>query len=34
VREVRARWVVRTFHLAGRAPLPEPFDMDDALPGD
>ena len=34
VREVRARWVVRTFHLAGRAPLPEPFDMDDAFPDD
>ncbi|GAA1630671.1 hypothetical protein [Georgenia ruanii] len=34
VREVRARWVVRTFHLAGRAPLPEPFDMDDGLPDD
>ncbi|MFH5823217.1 hypothetical protein [Georgenia sp. AZ-5] len=32
VRRIRARPVVRLFHLAGRAPLPEPFDMDDALP--
>ena len=34
VRRVRARGVVRVFHLAGRAPLPEPFDMDDARPQD
>lgn len=32
VRKARSRWAVRTFRLAGRAPLPEPFDMDDALP--
>ncbi|WP_127127777.1 hypothetical protein [Georgenia sp. SYP-B2076] len=32
VRRIRARSVVRVFHLAGRAPLPEPFDMDDARP--
>lgn len=34
VRRLRANALVRTFHLAGRAPLPEPFDMDDALPAD
>ncbi|MFD1507769.1 hypothetical protein ACFSBG_19110 [Georgenia yuyongxinii] len=32
VRKARSRWAVRTFRLAGRAPLPDPFDMDDALP--
>lgn len=34
VRHLRANPVVRLFHLAGRAPLPEPFDMDDARPED
>lgn len=34
VRHLRANPVVRFFHLAGRAPLPEPFDMDDARPED
>lgn len=34
VRRLRADALVRVFHLAGRAPLPEPFDMDDELPGD
>ncbi|PFG37943.1 LemA family protein [Georgenia soli] len=34
VRRLRANSLVRAFHLAGRAPLPEPFDMDDALPAD
>lgn len=34
VRRLRADPMVRLFHLAGRAPLPEPFDMDDELPGD
>lgn len=32
VRRLRTDPVVRVFHLAGRAPLPEPFDMDDVLP--
>ncbi len=32
-RELRTRTVVRVLHLAGRAPLPVTFDMDDALPG-
>ncbi|GAA4433360.1 membrane protein [Georgenia halophila] len=32
VRSLRSDAVVRVFHLAGRAPVPEPFDMDDALP--
>ncbi len=31
-RQVRLRWAVRTFRLAGRAPMPVTFDMDDALP--
>ncbi|UNX53290.1 hypothetical protein MF406_09650 [Georgenia sp. TF02-10] len=30
-RRVRANPVVRLFHLAGRAPLPEPVDLDDAV---
>lgn len=34
VRHLRANPVVRIFHLAGRAPLPDPFDMDDARPED
>jgi len=34
VRRLRANTLVRALHLAGRAPLPEPFDMDDALPAD
>lgn len=34
VRRLRADALVRVFHLAGRAALPEPFDMDDELPGD
>jgi hypothetical protein len=34
VRRLRTDPLVRVFHLAGRAPLPEPFDMDDELPGD
>lgn len=28
---LRASWPVRLFHLAGRAPLPRPVDMDDAV---
>lgn len=32
VRELRRRVVVRTLHLAGRAALPESFEMDDAPP--
>ncbi len=31
-RELRLRWAVRAFRLAGRAPMPVTFDMDDALP--
>ena len=31
-RELRLRWAVRACRLAGRAPLPVTFDMDDALP--
>lgn len=31
-RELRLRWAVRTFRLAGHAPMPVVFDMDDALP--
>ncbi|MFC7406134.1 hypothetical protein [Georgenia alba] len=34
VRRLRDDPVVRLFRLAGRAPMPEPFDMDDALPQD
>ncbi|MPV37743.1 hypothetical protein [Georgenia subflava] len=34
VRRVRATPLVRLFHLAGHAPVPEPFDMDDAPPHD
>ncbi len=34
VRRLRADPVVRYFRLAGRAPMPEPFDMDDTLPSD
>lgn len=34
VRHLRANPVVRLFYLAGRAPLPEPFDMDDGRPED
>lgn len=32
VRRVRAKRVVRVFHLAGHAALPEPVEFDDALP--
>lgn len=32
VRRVRAKRVVRVFHLAGYAALPEPVEFDDALP--
>lgn len=32
-RELRVRAPVRLLHLAGRAPMPVTFDMDDALPG-
>lgn len=32
VRRLRANPVVRLLHLAGRAPMPESFDMDDARP--
>ncbi|SEE05098.1 hypothetical protein [Ruania alba] len=32
IRHIRASPVVRTFRLAGRAPLPRPFEMDDDLP--
>lgn len=31
-RELRLRWAVRALRLAGRAPMPVTFDMDDALP--
>lgn len=31
-RELRLRWAVRACRLAGRAPMPVTFDMDDALP--
>ncbi|MGM0385147.1 MAG: hypothetical protein ACQERF_04080 [Actinomycetota bacterium] len=31
-RQLRLRWAVRTFRLAGRAPLPVTFDMDDSMP--
>ena len=31
-RRVRAKALVRTLRLAGRAPLPHPFDIDDAWP--
>ncbi|WIK65121.1 hypothetical protein [Gleimia hominis] len=29
IRRLRLNWAVRLFHLAGRAPMPESFDMDD-----
>lgn len=29
---VRRLWYVRAFHLAGRAPMPHPVDLDDAWP--
>ncbi|MPV49375.1 hypothetical protein GCG21_05020 [Pseudactinotalea sp. HY160] len=31
VLSLRGSWFVRFFHLAGRAPLPRPVDMDDAV---
>ncbi|TAK69519.1 MAG: hypothetical protein EPO13_06505 [Actinomycetota bacterium] len=32
-RAVRGQWLVRLFHLAGRTPWPDTFEMDDTLPG-
>jgi hypothetical protein len=31
-RQVRSRWMVRTFRLAGHTPLPEFWEIDDSLP--